>query len=885
MLLLLGEPGVGKTALLDDAGADAHGFRVLRATGVEVEAELAFSGLFELLRPLTDGVAALPPRQAAALRTAFAETASEEVDGFAVAAAALTLLAEASTASPILCLVDDLLWLDAASAAALAFAARRIESERVAMLFTARDRTAGSPALRGIPVLRLHGLDGTAARDLLTAAAGHELSEPVASTLVRASGGNPLVLREVVGSLAPDELSGRTPLPDTLPVGGEIAGLYRRDLEALPAPSRAALLVLAISELTAPELLLPAVAALTGDPAALDPAERAGLVRAGSSGLVFAHPMLRWVVQQDATTAERRAAHRSLADTLPGGQAELCAWHRALAALGPDEEVAAELARTAALAARRGGRWAECRAYELAARLSPDRERRAERAYRAGAAAFLAGRHARAREHLDAVLAVSTDPLLRADAEHERARVALWRGRPEPPERLRAAADRVAAYDAERAAKLVGYAVVDLGGRCRAAEALPYALQAWDLVGRRALPLVVSFKVAYTLVMAGETAAGEQLASAAADHAEDAADVTALAMLGPVLDWLDRPADADRLLTRAIELGRASGDLWMLVNALTNAAEASRRRARLDRALVQADEARALAEQLDEPVQLATALAVLARVEADLGRSIESNAHAARVERVTEPAAELRVSCAAALGALALASGRHHDAVNDLRPVADLLTEGGVAEPRTFGVHGDLAEACIRSGRTDDAERLIAALDAYARPRKATTVLATVARCRGLLAAEDEFESCFGEALELFREAPLEQARTLLCLGERLRRHGRRSAARERLRSALAICAERGAAIWADRARRELQATGETVQPHADDPRRQLTPQELQIALLVVDGARNQDVATSLFLSSKTVEAHLTRVYRKLGVTSRTQLAARLVRTPVEGAP
>lgn len=889
-LLVLGEPGIGKTALLEDTGATAEGFRVLWATGVEVETELPYSGLFELLRPVAGGIAELPPRQAVALRTAFAETSDERVDGFAVAVAALTLVADASAAMPVLCLVDDLHWLDAASATALAFIARRIESERVAMVFSAREHAGGPVPHRGVPVLRLRGLDGAAARAVLGAEAVPDLPESVASALLRSGGGNPLALRELVGALEPAELSGRTPLPEPLSVGEELAGVYLRELEALSQPARAALLVLAVTGQAAPEHVLPAIARLTGDPAALDPAERAGLVRSTASGLRFRHPVLRSVVHQHATLAERQAAHRSIAETLTAGPAEVRAWHRALSAVEPDEAVAAELARTADLARLRGGRWAECRAYELAARLSPDREARAQRTYRAGAAAFLAGRHALAQDHLDDVLASSTDPLLLADAAHERARIALWRGQPDSPARLQAAADRVVAYDVERAAKLVAYAVVGLGAQCRAAAALPYARRAWDLVGRQARPLVVSFKVAYTFVRAGETATGEQLAATAMALAEEDDDATALAMLGPVLGWLDRLADADRVLGRAIELCRAGGDLWMLVNALTNAAEAARRGGRLDQALVRADEARALAEQLDEPLQLLSALAVLARVEADLGRTVETRGHAEQVRRATEPSAdaESSVTCAAALGALALASGRNLEAVDELAPVAALLADGGVTEPRVYGVEADLAEAYIRCGRMDEAKRLLTVLEDYARPRGAASVLAAVARCRGLTAPDDEYESCFAEAVELYRgvAAAIEEARTLLCLGERLRRQGRRSAARDRLREALAICDERGAALWSDRARSELRVSGETLQRRVEDPRRQLTPQELQIALLVADGARNRDVATSLFLSPKTVEAHLTRVYRKLGVTSRTRLAARLAAAAaVQGKP
>ena len=891
-LLVLGEPGIGKTALLDDTAARADSFRVLRATGVEIETELAYSGLLELLRPVADGVADLPPRQQAALRTAFAETAVTEIDGFAVAAAVLTLLSEAAAVRPVLCLIDDTHWLDAASVAALAFTVRRVESERVAMVFAAREQDGASDLPRGIPVLPLRALDGAAARVVLTAEAGQELPGSVASALLGAGGGNPLALRELVGSVGPEELSGRAPLAEPLPVGGEIAGIYRRKLSALPATTRAALLVLAVSERADPEQLLPAITALTGDRSALDPAERAGLVRTTPSGLTFRHPVLRSVVHQEATLAERKAAHRCVAATLPTGQAELRAWHAALAAPGPDEAVAAELARTADLARHRGGRWAESRAFELAARLSTDAERRAERTYLAAVAAFLAGRHSIAQPQLEAVLALTTDPLLRADAEHERARIALWHGQPDPPERLRRAADRVAAYDVERAAKLLAYPVVGLGAACRAAEALPFARRAWELIGRRAQPLVVTFKVAYALVMAGQTIDGAQLTAAATEVAEGNDDVTALAMLGPVLGWLDRSADAERVLSRAVELCRADGDLWMLTNALTNAAEASRRAGRLDQALVQADEARVLSGQLDEPVQLATALAELARIEADLGRAVECTAHAEQVkrgdgtepsaERVRrgdrEPTAELRVTCAAALGTVALASGRYQDAVDELAPAVELLVDGGVTEPRTFAVEGDLAEALARCGRVDEATRLVERLETYGQPRKAASVLAVAARCRGLLAPGNEFEACFAEALSAYAsiDAPIEQARTLLCLGERLRRQGRRSAARDHLRTAWTMFEQRGAAYWAERARSELRLTGETLQRPTDDPRRQLTPQELQIALLVADGARNTDVAISLFVSPKTVEAHLTRVYRKLGVASRTQLAAQL---------
>lgn len=882
-LLVLGEPGIGKTALLDDAAAESTGFRILRATGVEAESELTLSGLFELLQPLAGRIENLPPRQAAALRAAFAEEPLADLDGFAVAAATLGLLAEAAADEPVLCLVDDVHWLDAASAAALAFTVRRIEAERIGVVVAARVSEVMESSLRRLPILEVESLDSQAATELIAAqVGGAEVPEAVTASLLAVSGGNPLVLHELVGSLQPSELTGALPLPDPLPVGTAITEAYARELGELPTNTRTALLVLALSEPGPGDLILPAIAALTGDAASLDPAERARLVRSTSSGLSFRHPLLRSVIHDSATTADRRAAHEAIARALPAADVERRAWHRALAAVGPDEATAAELAHAARLARHRGGRYAESRAFELAARLSPDQERRAQRTYAAGAAAFLAGQHRRAAEHMDRVLALSEDPLLRADAEHERARIALWRGRADPPERLQAAAERVAPYDSERAAKLVAYAIVGLGGDCRAAAALPYAERAWELIGHRTEPLVVAFKVAYALVMAGETLRGEQLTMGAAARADRVDDATALSMLGPVLGWLDRSDEADRVLARAIDLCRASGDLWMLVNALTNGAEAARRRGRFDQGLAWAAEARDLAQQLDEPLQGGMALAVLARLEAELGRAVECQAHARLARRTVEDRTgatdEIHVICAAAHGSLALASGRYQDAIGHFTPAANVLRDGGVEEPRVFALEGDLAEAYVRAGRHDDALKFIAALEARATACGARSVLAQTARCRGLLAVDDGFLDRFEQALGVHRELgnPIEQARTLLCLGERLRRQGKRSAARNPLRTALATFVERGAVLWADRARSELLATGETVQPRTDDPRRQLTPQELQIALLVASGARNRDIAVTLFLSPKTVEAHLTRVYRKLAVRSRTELAARL---------
>ena len=240
--------------------------------------------------------------------------------------------------------------------------------------------------------------------------------------------------------------------------------------------------------------------------------------------------------------------------------------------------------------------------------------------------------------------------------------------------------------------------------------------------------------------------------------------------------------------------------------------------------------------------------------------------------------AEIRVVCSAALGSLALAAARHEQAIDSFRPAADLLRERGVLEPRVFAFEADLTEAYVRAGRPDDAERSLEALNRRAAACGASSTLAAAARCRGLLAPEHRFETCFEQVLEIQQglDDPIGLARTMLCQGERRRRHGRRSAARDPLRAALAIFEQRGASLWADRARKELLATGESLRPRGEDPRRHLTPQELQIALLAVGGARNREIATSLFLSPKTVEAHLTRVYRKLAVTSRTQLAARL---------
>jgi DNA-binding CsgD family transcriptional regulator len=873
-LVIRGEAGIGKTALLDFAESRAEGFRVLRATGIEAESSLAFSGLLQLARPILDSLDEVVSAQAQALRRALGLDLGE-ADPFLAYSGMLHLLAAASEESPVLCVVDDAHWLDQASAQALTFAARRLEADSVAVLLAVRQGEEGNLDTRGIEGVELGGLDDVAARELLDRNAG-SLAPPVASRLIATTGGNPLALVEVPPMLSERQRAGGEPLDDPLPVGESVERAFLMRAEGLSADSRRVLLLAAASD--ADDL---APVARVAGPAgwALDEAEAAGLIRVRGDRLVFRHPLVRSAIYSSATAGDRRAAHAALADALGEEDADRRAWHLSAAVIGPDAEVAAALDEAAGRAHQRGGLAAEARLLERSATLTPDPGERVPRLLRAGIAAHRAGLSEQAMALLEDGLTLVDEPRVRADLHAARAYVLRAQGRlAECVETCLAEADRVEPFDSLRAANLLSPAeefvqeqfdmdrARELAGRIGTllgehrgrAATTPMAMLTWvDTLDARSDE---------ALRMAWDGARLElerdRLSESAVDFAE-------------CLVFLERYSEARQLLEAAVSDFRRRGAVVDLIRALAALVALELRSGSIVRASVAGNEAVQLSVEGGLDYWEAWSLARLASVDAVLGPEAKGRAHAVRSAELASRVRDLESESHAydALGRLELGLGNAMAAVRALERTAELLEP--VRHTNYVLWAPDLVEAYVRAGRLDEALRLNERFGELAARSGTAWAVASAARCRALLAAEEEFGAAFADALRLARAdgvSGFERARTELLWGERLRRSGLRIEAREQLRSALDEFDRIGAASWADLAREELRASGETARPRDPSLVDRLTPRELEIAIQAADGLTNKEIGARLFLSPKTVELHLGRVYRKLGVRSRTEL-------------
>ncbi|HET8581635.1 MAG TPA: AAA family ATPase, partial [Jatrophihabitans sp.] len=778
-LVVSAAPGMGKSALLDAVACANSGVRVLRAQGVMSEAELAFSGLQELITPVLDAAEALPERPRVALRRCLG-LESGGTDEMACFVAFAMLLAAAAVEAPVLCLVDDAHWLDESSVGALLFAARR-HPRGVGFVFAVREDDAGAFDQSWLAGLRLGPLSEDQCRRVL-AEQLPGLTELEVDRLVRASEGCPLALLEFGAALARgDEFVAEAPLPLT----AGLEATYGSAVCALPEPAQRALVLLAAADTAAVGQVSSAVAAFAGDVAALDAAVDAGLVARTATHWRFKHPLVRSAAYHVASRATQRAAHRLLAEALADRDPERVAWHRAAASDEPDEDVAAELVRTADLARRRGGYAAEARALERAARLTPEPVSATRRLAAAGSAALQAGKREHARRLLGEVLGLSDDPVVAADATHELAQIAFWRdGR-----RLPAVADaaaRVAPVDRQRAARLLSFDLISPISDYQVHTALPIALRALELVGDSAEPSEVAFRVAHVLIMAGRTAEGGQLVTRVVTAAQASGDPVAALNIAQPCIWLERYEQAGALLASAANQLRAVDALWMLGHALVARAELERRLGELTVARLAAGEALALAEQLGEPMQEAEALVQLAAVEAELAQPVECLAHVQRAARLAAARecgkGELINLGAAALGGLALARGRPAEAISHLEAPATRVLEGGLADPAPAPWLADLIEAYVQDGRTDDAARLRDWLaDAAHRCGRGWARLAAL-RCDVLIDDTPFARERLAAALESTCEpARLQTARDWLVLGAAQRRAGHRAAARAAL--------------------------------------------------------------------------------------------------------
>ncbi|TMS00484.1 helix-turn-helix transcriptional regulator [Nonomuraea basaltis] len=957
-LALRGEAGVGKSALLDhaahrarsetvtsaDSRADAEAvaparsragaMRVLRAGGIESESDLAFAALHQLLHPVIDLLDALPEPQRDALSGALGLAAAPGSDRFLVSAGVLSLLAEAAAPHGLLCLIDDVQWFDRASADALLFAARRLRTESIAMLLAVR----GDAVLKGVPELRVGGLDEAGAGRLLDSAV--TVASEVRTQLTALTGGNPLVLRETAASLSPDQLAGRVPLPDPLPGGEQLFGEQvarlsqgaRRLVLLASLESDLALVLRAATHLTVswPDATgtrrdvgstgpgaAGSVPVEPGSDGVLHEVEAAGLVTVTGGVIRFRHPLVRSAVHAAATSVQVRAAHAALAELVDGDRRAL---HLAAARVGTDEAVAAALAESAERARARGGYGDAATALARAAELTPDPLVRAERLKDAATAAWLGGRPGQAQSHLAEARDLAEAHGLAGIAEpaetltpHAGApaaepggprpagvrpgrrvglleEIAQLRGRFELNSGDAAEAMRILAAgqtiemlaDASEAASYVGdvAAIVELGRRARA-----YA------------PGFLRDVVAGIGAMLDDGTGGDLLRGALARTGEltGAAELLWASAAASYLGEADVSAE---LVERAGRAARVSGMVGQLPVVLEFVSTAERIKGRLAESAAIAEEGLELAREAGYRNSVAAHLANLAVVSALRGEEEQCRRQAEEALAIAIPhRIGLRAGVAAyALAMLDLGMGRY--AAAHARFVSITTAGPGAGQPTVvWRSTPDRVEAAVAAGEYEAAREAVAGYERWAAHATTDEPLALLARCRALLAgvsgrsgpgtdqsgAGAELSGggteLSGGGAELFEEAlrrhgePFERARTALLYGERLRRAQQPGQARHHLRAALETFERLGAKPWAKRAHGELRAAGETVARPESDALAALTPQELRIARLVAEGASSKEVAARLFLSPRTVEYHLYKIYPKLGISTRTELA------------
>jgi DNA-binding CsgD family transcriptional regulator len=890
VLVIRGEIGVGKSALLQDAATRATelGMSVLRCRGLESESQLPYAGLADLLRPIGTLIQQLPSTLAAELAGALAIGPPAGGNRFAVYLATLDMLSRASDDAPVLVNVDDLQWVDRSSAEAVLFAARRLQAEGVVVLFASRDEhgTAESgPALdlTGLDVLSVTGLPGPDGEELVRVSAESAVSPRVARQLAVATGGNPLALVELTRRLSPEQLSGRQPLDD-LTAGGAIDNALSRILAGLPAATRTALLVIAASDVSTAEPLLDAMAELGLDPGTLDVAESVGLLKTDVATIGFRHPLMRSLVYRQSSGASRRTAHAALAAVAGRrDEPEREAWHRAAALVKPDAEAAEALARTATHARARAGPDAAARALERAAQITNRPDRRVELLVGAAREALTAGGYDWSLDLVHQAADQVTAPDVRAELVVLRAAVEQACGSAEVAHALLGELGaRVGAVDRSRGAVLLAgaaLAAIQAGQILRAAASAEQASSFTLDPGSSAALLTAATSAVVTCYAAGPSAGmGDVLTALDDKHRQRLPRWPSVLPFAIELASVRGHDDvARRVLDQLVAECRAGNELGRLPIYLTQLAELHIRDGRWYEAYAEAVDAVTLAKETGQHSSVTHGLGVLARLEAcrgdeDLCRQhlTEADDYASRTEDGL-----VRFPRDAARGLWHLTMGRAEQAIEPLTRLVHAEDRLGLREPAVFGWLPDLVEAYVKTGQTDAAAALLPRFDTAAEPTSWT--LAVAARCRGLLATDESFENEFSAALEHHGSSlPFERARTELCFGERLRRNRRRAAALPWLDSAADTFARMGARPWAQRARAELAIAGGKRRPAGPVPAQHLTPQELQIALQVGRGLSNREVAANLFLSDKTVEAHLTRIYRALGVRSRGQLAAAL---------
>jgi DNA-binding CsgD family transcriptional regulator len=869
-LVVRGEAGIGKTALLDYAAEFAREMLVLRATGVEAESDLAFAGLYGLVRPILSFLADVPETQSAALAGALGLAPSSGADRFLVSAAVLGLLAAAAEERPVLCLVDDAQWLDGPSADALVFAARRLGADRVAMLFGAREGELRRFDARGLGELLLTGLDEESAAAVLLGRAGN-VAPAVRERLLAEAEGNPLALMELPGGMSDQQLGGVAPLPETIPLTPRLRALFRQRIERLPEPTQQALLI-AAAEDTGELATVARAAAQLGLPAdTLDAAEQVELIRIEGGMVTLRHPLVRSALYAGATASGRQRVHAALASALSGDEhADRRVWHQAMATLTADEEVAAALEASARRAQMRVAQGSAATAFLRAAELSSDQNRRTRRLAGAAQAAWDAGQPDRAREAIAAALPTAGGEL--------RGRLLYLKGMIE----AHAGSVRDAPAILLEAADATGDTSLKLEILQEAGEAAVYGGD-METAGRAAGQqaeiqpkterdrFLVAVGTGWVAAFSGELAVANAAFTDALNRATSLDDPRALVWAADsAVGWLG-PGSGLRYANQAVDLARKRGLVSLLPMALHRLALELIWNSRFDLAYAAAQEGHRLA--IDLRYGTGAHLASMATVEAIWGRNEEARAHADEALAIGRQSGSslLADSAEMTLAFIQLTSGRVEEANDRLLRLASLDRPSAHV---IIAVHAipDLVEVAVRTGRQHETAEPMARYRAWVQTASTLSGGALLARCEALL-GERPPDEAFRDAIERAGAlAPFQQARTELLYGEWLRRERRRQEARGHLRAAVELFHSLGTVPWAQRAEAELRATGETTRKRDPSTLDQLTPQELQIAGLVADGLTNREIATQLFLSPRTIDYHLRKVFSKLGIASRTEL-------------
>jgi len=884
-LVVRGDPGVGKTVLLDHLArqASAAGCRVARAAGVQTEMELAFAGLHQLCVPMLDHAERLPVPQRDALRTAFGISAGPPPDQFLVGLAVLGLVSEVAGERPLICVVDDQQWLDRASAQALGFAARRLAADPVGLVFAAREPGGD---LAGLPELLVEGLGDDDARALLESALAAPLDARVRDLIVAETHGNPLALLELPRGLTPAELAGGFGLPGAAPLPGRIEESFRRQLEALPSATRRLLLVAAAEPYGDMSLVWRAAVRLGIAVQAAAPALDAGLVEFGPR-VRFRHPLLRSASYRAASVQDRQAVHATLAEvTDPAAEPDRRAWHRAKAAAGPDEQVAAELERSAGRAQARGGLAAAAAFLERAVLLTVDPARRAERTLAAAQVSLRAGSFGPALELLTTAEAGPLDELQNARVDLLRGEIVFASGlSSDAALLLLKAAKRLEPLnlDLARETYLTAWMAALFAGRLAGADDLLEVSRAARALPPRAgppRPVDLVLDGLTLLVTDGPAAAAptlRQAVSAFSGAAVSAADELRWGWLAQATAsalWDDEAWRA--MLVRQLRLARDAGALERLPILL----------AALGTAVAWSGDFAAAAALVAEVDAVCEATGTRAAPFTAIMLACMRGYHAEATRLIEATVAEARAGGQG--NAVAYAHWSAAILANGLGRYADALTAARAASEDTASLYismwalPELIEAAARSGNEPAAAAALERLTDLTQAGGTQFGLGVQARCRALLSGPKAAEGLYREAIDRLGRTKLrpELARARLLYGEWLRRVNRRVDARAELRAAHDTLDAIGMAAFAERARRELLATGETVRKRSVEggSKRsveggsELTAQEVDIARLVVGGHTNPEIGAQLFLSARTVEWHLSKVFAKLGIGSRREL-------------